>query len=153
MDHQRDYDNFRKLLGRLCAAMDKFLNDELAESWWKALRTVSYAEVERRIEAFIARAGEGTKFPRPGQMRPENAPAYDPRDEARDRRIGEENARNWREHIIRYPTTGPIRYKLALCSRIIVTEHESSAAYAEAMAEEAWLLKQLGEHGRFCADY
>jgi hypothetical protein len=153
MDHQRDFDNFRKLMARLCTTMDKFPTDELVESWWKALRTVQFHEIERRIEAFIARAGENTKFPRPGQMRPEDSPAYDPREEARDRHVREENTRSWRAFIVRHPTTGPIRLKLAQAARILANTHESDAAYAEARDEESWLLKQLGEHGRFAQDY
>lgn len=153
MDHQRDYPKFQKLMARLCTTMDKFLTDELVESWWKALRTVQFGEVERRIESFIARAGENTKFPRPGQMRPDDAPAYDPRDEARDRRIGEESAATWRAFIVEHPTTGPARLKMAQASRVMASTHESDAAYAEALAEYQWHEKQLGEHGRFCADY
>jgi len=152
MDHQRDFPNFRKLMARLCATMDKFPTDELVESWWKALRTVSYTEIERRIEAFIANAKDSTKFPRPGQMRPDDAPAIDMREEARDRRIAEDNSRNWRDFILKNPITGPIHYKLALCARITATTEPHTAAYAEALDEERWLVKSLGQHGRFAAD-
>jgi hypothetical protein len=153
MDHQRDFDNFRKLMARLCTTMDKFPTDELVESWWKSLRTVNYGEVERRIDAFIAKAGEGTKFPRPGQMRPDDAPVYDPKEEARERHVREENARNWRAHVVEYPITGPLRLKMALAARILASTHESDPAYAEAESEYRWSEKQLGESGRFSADH
>jgi hypothetical protein len=152
MDHQRDFANFRRLMAKLCETMDKPLTDELVESWWKALRTVQYAEVERRVDAFLARASEGTKFPRPGQFRPDDAPAYDPKEEARERRIHEENQRNWRAFIVRHPVTGPIRLKMALAARILAAEPEHTPAYAEAQHEYHFLEKQLGPHGRFSAD-
>ena len=74
MDHQRDYLRFRGLLGRLCETMGKPCTDELVESWWKALRNAPIAAIEARIDAFIAKATDGTRFPRPAQMRPENLP-------------------------------------------------------------------------------
>lgn len=72
MDLQRDYAAFAKLIGRLCATLDKFCTDELVESWWKALRHVDLAAIERRVDEFLARATETTKFPRPSQMRDPN---------------------------------------------------------------------------------
>lgn len=153
MDHQRDFDNFRKLIGRLCSTMDKFMTDELVESWWKALRTVSFPEVERRVDAFIARASDGTKFPRPGMFRPDDAPvAADPREDAREQRMTEHNRRCWDDFIREFPVTGPLRLKLAQCSRIMMTSHESTPQYAEALADYRWSEKQLGPDGRFSAD-
>lgn len=152
MDHQRDYDKFKRLVSRLCVTFDKFANDELLESWWKALRTADYTEVERRIEAFIANAGSTTRFPRPGQFRPESmGVAGDPKDEYRDKRIAEENSRNWRAFIAANPQMGPIYHQLAICARITATTPMESPAYAEALDEERHLLKQLGERGRFSA--
>jgi predicted GNAT superfamily acetyltransferase len=153
MDQIADFGKFQRLMTRLGTTMDKFVNDELVESWWKALRTVPFAEVERRIEDFIARAGENTKWPRPGQFRPAEVPlTADPRDQAREQRANEDNERSWRQFIADHPTTGPIRLRLAQCSRILATTHESSPAYAEAQQEYFALEKQLGEHGRFARD-
>jgi hypothetical protein len=152
MDQIADFGKFQKLMARLGATMDKFVNDELVESWWKALRTVPFREVERRIEDFIATAKENTKFPRPGQFRPDNITVTDAKAEAAEQRISEENQRNWRAFCAEYPYTGPIKLKLALCSRILATNHPESVAYAEAQSEEFALLKLLGEHGRFCVD-
>lgn len=153
MDHQRDYDKFKRLVSRLAVTFDKFANDELIESWWKALRTVEYSEIERRVDLFIAKATDNTKFPRPGQFRPDDVPAGgDPRDDARDRRIAEDSARNWRAYIARNPRTAPIHYNLALCARITASEPMDSPAYMEALNEERYLLKQLGPLGRFEAD-
>ena len=70
MDTQRDYLPFRTLIARLCETMGKPCTDELIESWWKALRNASITAVEARIDAFIAKADEGTRFPRPAQIRP-----------------------------------------------------------------------------------
>jgi hypothetical protein len=152
MDQMADFGKFQRLMARLCSTMDKFATDELVETWWKALRTVPYREVEQRMEDFMARAKENTRFPRPGQFRPDDMPIVDSKDEAKERRLNEENQRNWRAFIDRYPYTGMIRLKLALCSRILVTEQPHTPAYAEAQAEELALLRMLGEHGRFCAD-
>lgn len=150
MDQIADFGKFQRLMTRLGTTMDKFVNDELVESWWKALRTVPYQEVERRIEDFIARAGESTKWPRPGQFRPADvALAADAKEEARERRMNEDNARNWRALCDRFPYSGPIRLKMALCSRIMAGEHESSPAYAEASSEYLALEKLLGPQGRF----
>lgn len=74
MDHQRDYLPFRNLIARLCETMGKPCTDELVESWWKALRNAPITAIEARIDAFIGKAGEGTRFPRPSQMRPEGLP-------------------------------------------------------------------------------
>lgn len=153
MDQQRDFENFKRLMAKLCQTMDKPVTDVLVESWWKSLRTVQYAEVERRIEAYIARATEKTPFPRPGQMRPDDVPVVaDAREEARERRMSEENARNWKSFIADHPRTGPIRLKMALASRIIATEHEDSVAYDEATKEYLHLETMLGQSGRFSAD-
>jgi hypothetical protein len=150
MDYQRDYEPFKRLVMRLSTTFDKFATDELIESWWKALRTADLGEIERRVDAFIARATDATKFPRPGSFQPKDAPIFDPKDEARERRLSEENAANWREFIKRFPITGPLRLRLAQCARIVASERESSPAHAEALAEERWIENQLG--GRYAAD-
>lgn len=152
MDHQRDFANFRRLMARLCETMDKPLTDELVESWWKALRQVQFADVERRMEAFLARATESTRFPRPSSFRPDDAPVYDQKEEAREKRIHEENAKNWRAFIVEHPITGPLRLKMAIAARIMASEREDSPAYAEAQSEYHRAERQLGEHGRFSAD-
>lgn len=150
MDQQRDFANFRKLMARLCETMDKPITDELVESWWKALRSVSFADVQKRIESFLERAGERTRFPRPGMFRPEDQPASDPRDEARERRAVDENQRNWQAFCRRYPYSGPIKLKMAHAARVLATTHESTAAHSEALAEYHHLENLLG--GRFAAD-
>jgi hypothetical protein len=152
MDQMSDFGKFQRLMKRLCETMNKPITDELVESWWKSLRTVPYAEVERRIEAFMERAGESTRFPRPGQMRPDDIPTHDPRDEARERRAKEDNARHWRAFIAEHPKTGPIRQQMAQCSQILAALHESDIAHAEAQREYLYLEKQLGENGRFSKD-
>jgi hypothetical protein len=79
MDMQRDYDKFRRLIGRLCETLNKPITDELVESWWKALRHVDFEAVEFRVDRFLSRADESTRFPRPSQMRPQDAsPPDDP---------------------------------------------------------------------------
>jgi hypothetical protein len=79
MDQTRDYDKFRRLIGRLCETLGKPITDELLESWWKALRHVDFESVEYRVDRFLARADESTKFPRPSQMRPQDStPPDDP---------------------------------------------------------------------------
>lgn len=152
MDQISDFGKFQRLMRRLCETMNKPVTDELVESWWKSLRTVSFAEVERRMDAFIDRATDTTRFPRPSQMRPESLPAPDLRDEGRDRRTLEENARNWRAFIAEYPTTGPIRHAMARCSQIMASVREDSPSYSEAFDEYLHLEKQLGERGRFSKD-
>lgn len=152
MDQIADFGKFQRLMARLGATMDKFVNDELVESWWKALRTVPFGEVERRIEDFIAKSTDSTKWPRPGQFRPASMVVEDSKEEAINRRIGEENAKNWRAHISEFPTTGPLRHKMAVCARIMAGEREDSAAFAEAQNEYFHLEKLLGDHGRFSAD-
>lgn len=72
MDQQRDYLRFQKLIGRLCETLGKPMTDELIESWWKALRHVDFDDCAERVEAFLVRADEATKFPRPAQMRAKN---------------------------------------------------------------------------------
>lgn len=151
MDAQRDFEPFKRCVMRVATTFDKFANDELIESWWKALRDVPFSAFERRVDSFIASATEKTKFPRPGQFRPEDVRvALDPRDEARERRMTEENIRNWQAFIARYPRTGPIRMKLAHAARILATTPEHSAAHAEALSQYRHLESQLG--CRFSAD-
>jgi hypothetical protein len=152
MDHQTDYERFRKLLLRLCATMSKPFNDELLESWWKALRAVRYAEVERRIESFLERATEATRFPRPSQMRPDDVPVADPKDEARNQRQIETNSRSWRDFIAEHPRTGPIRLAMAKCAQVMANTREDSPSYSEADYEYRALEKQLGPNGRFSVD-
>lgn len=74
MDYQRDYARFTNLIRRLCRGLQEFDGEEafnpLLETWWKALRHVDYQVVEDRVDDFLAKAGESTKFPRPSMMRP-----------------------------------------------------------------------------------
>lgn len=153
MDQISDFGNFQRLMRRLCETMGKPITDELVESWWKALRTVRFAEIERRMEAFMARASDTTRFPRPGQFVPPDVETVaDPKDEARDRRMSEDNARNWSAFIAEFPTTGPLRKRMAEAARLMATERESSPAYAEAKYEYFACEKLLGDNGRFSAD-
>ena len=84
MDGQRDYPRFKNLVSRLCETLGKPMTDELLESWWKALRHVDFDTVSERVEHFLAKADEGTKFPRPAQMRPKNLAPRDPDQPQRD---------------------------------------------------------------------
>lgn len=152
MDLQRDYDPFKRLVMRLSTTLDKFATDELVESWWKSLRAEKLADLERRVDSFIAQAKEGTKFPRPSQFSTREAASFDPRAEAHDAHVRFENTRNWKALIAQSPRTGPIRQQMAVCSRIIAETHESLPAHAEAMDEYLHLEKQLGKNGRFSAD-
>lgn len=108
MDHQRDYLNFAKLIGRLCETLGKPVTNELIESWWKSLRNVDYRQVETRVDAFIARAGEKTPFPRPAQMRPEDAPAPS----------GGDDGRNWKRDYWRTVIVGELERSLMVAKRI-----------------------------------
>jgi hypothetical protein len=150
MDTQRDFEPFKRLVMRLCVTFDKFANEELVESWWKALRDVQFAKVEKAVDAFIANATDKTKFPRPGQFRPNEQPFGDSREAAKEARIAEENTRNWKTFIVRFPKTGPHRLTLARLARILATEHEGSAVHAEALGEYRALETYIG--GRFSAD-
>lgn len=73
MDSYRDFPRLKGLVLRLCETLGKPPTDELIESWWKALRHVDFESVAERVDQFIAKADDRTKFPRPAQMRPENA--------------------------------------------------------------------------------
>jgi hypothetical protein len=152
MDQMRDFEGFKRLVMRLSVTFDKFANDELIESWWKALRHERLSDLERRVDAFIAQAGEKTRFPKPAQFRATEAASFDPREEARDAHVKFENAKNWRELIAAHPRTGAIRLAMAHASRIIASTHESSPAHTEAIDEYLALEKQLGPLGRFAAD-
>ena len=137
----------------MSVTFDKFATDELVESWWKTLRTCSYPDLERRIDSFISRATDTTKFPRPGQFRPDDQPApMDSKDAAREARITEDGIRSWNAFLAKNPTTGQIRFKLAQAARIMASTREDNPAYAEAEYEYRALEKQLGEHGRFARD-
>lgn len=142
MDHIRDYENFKRLVSRISVTFDKFANDELIESWWKALRTANYQDVERRVDDFIRRATDKTKFPRPGQFRAAEAEP--------DNWQSRESNRNWRELCARFPQTGPLRMRLAQASQILAVTREDSPAYAEAQREYFAIENSLG--GRFGAD-
>lgn len=78
MDHQRDFAKFEKLVRRLASTLGKFCDDELVESWWKALRHVDYGVVESNVDRYLGRADDKTPFPRPGQMRPKDLAPPDP---------------------------------------------------------------------------
>lgn len=84
MDNQRDYHRFKSLLARICDTLGKPLTDELLESWWKALKHIDFEVVSSKIETFLARADESTKFPRPAQMRPKHLAPADPNEPVRD---------------------------------------------------------------------
>ncbi len=146
MDHQRDFEPFKRLVSRLCVTFDKFASEELIESWWKALRTEPFKNIERNVDAFIARADDKTKFPKPGLF------AGFAGEDLRDSRYGEQNMRHWRSFIFSHPETGPIRLKLAQAARLLASTQEHLPAYAEAQAEYLALEKLLGDNGRFSAD-
>jgi hypothetical protein len=146
MDHQRDFEAFKRLLSRLCVTFDKFATEELIEAWWKALRREPFPAIERQIDCFIASANDKTKFPKPGQFAgASGAQAY-------ECRVTEASERAWRTFIERFPRTGPIRSAMAVASQIMAREHESTPAYANAHSEYLALERQLGPGGRFAAD-
>lgn len=150
MDHLSDFLNFKRLVMRLCVTFDKFANDELIETWWKVLKDDSYRSVESNVESFIASANEKTKFPRPGQFR---AGAYvSSAESARYDHAAELSKKHWRSYIHEFPTTGPIRLRMAQASRLMVSEHAGSTAYEQASHEYFALEKMLGPQGRFSAD-
>lgn len=72
---QSDYPRFKALIGRLCDTIGKPMSEELLESYWKSLRNCELREIESRVDDYIARAGENTKFPRPAQLRPDDVAA------------------------------------------------------------------------------
>lgn len=146
MDHQKDFEPFKRMLSRLCVTFDKFANEELIEAWWKALRREPFATVERQVENFIASANDKTKFPKPGQF----AGAIGA--QSHDIRLTQASELAWREFCAQFPTTGPMRMKMAQASALMVSEHVSSPAYEQAAHEYFALEKMLGEHGRFSAD-
>jgi hypothetical protein len=146
MDHQKDFEPFKRLLSRLCVTFDKFATEELIETWWKALRREPFAAFERQVDSFIAQANDKTKFPKPGQF----AGAVGAINA--ESRLTENGIRVWREFCREYPRTGPIRLRIAQAARVLASEHESTTAHAEAQYEYFQLEKQLGPNGRFSAD-
>lgn len=149
MDHLSDFLSFKRLVMRLCTTFDKFANDELIETWWKVLKDQPFKSVESRVDAYIARADEKTKFPKPAQFR---ADSYvSDVDRARYDFCTQKSIKYWRSFIADHPTTGPIRLKLAQAAQLMAKEHEGSTAYSEAEYEYRALEKQLG--GRFARDF
>jgi hypothetical protein len=72
MMHQADYAQFKRLINRLGETLGKPVTDELLESWWKALRSSEFREIEAAVDRYLARADENTRFPRPAQFRPKS---------------------------------------------------------------------------------
>lgn len=119
MDLQRDYLPFKKLITRLCETLGKPVTDELVESWWKALRHVDLASVERRVDEFLGKASGETRFPRPAQMRdPTAVPA-----------IQSEDTQNyhrgyWRSAIVGY-VGGELGLSFHELERVIIDNRDS----------------------------
>ena len=145
MDHQTDFEPFKRLVSRLCVTFDKFASEELIETWWKVLRAEPFKVIERNVDSFIARADDKTKFPKPGVFAVSG-------EVLRDSRCNEQSIRHWRSFIAEHPQTGPIRLKLAKAAGLLASMQEHIPAYAEAQAEYFALEKMLGENGRFSAD-
>lgn len=72
---------------------------------------------------------------------------------ARAKRRASDSAHAWAQFCAQFPTTGPIRQRLAMANAILATESPRSPAYAEAQHEAAALERQLGSEGRFSRDY
>lgn len=151
MDHLADFLNFKRMVMRLCTTFDKFATDDLIESWWKVLKNEQFRKVENAVDAFIAVADDKTKFPKPAKFL---TSAYVSDAEAsKYNHAAEQSKKTWRSFIADYPTTGPLRLKLAKASQIMASEHEGSPAYDEAWHEYLALEKMLGKEGRFSADH
>lgn len=146
MDQMRDFDNFKRLVMRLCVTFDKFANEELIETWWKCLRREDFKRVEAGIEAFIAKADDRTKFPKPGLF----AGYVD--SVGREHAANRVSQKNWERFCRDFPKTGPLRLRLHQASRIMAEVDESSPQYSEAQKEYFALEKLLGPNGRFSAD-
>lgn len=150
MDHLADFLNFKRLVMRLCVTFDKFATDELIETWWKVLKDQRFRELESRVDAFIASAEDKTKFPKPSKFL--SSPYVSDAERGKYDHAAEQSKKNWREHIERFQTTGPIQLKMAMAARVMASEYEGSLAYSEAEYEYRALEKQLGHNGRFAAD-
>lgn len=146
MDQIRDYEKFRRLVMRLCVTFDKFANDELIESWWKALRQERIEHFEKQVDQFIAVADGKTKFPKPGQFRGDASQmAFEHASMVRSQR-------NWREFCGRFPKTGPLRLRLAQAAQVMASSDEFSPQYAQAQHEYLALENMLGPGGRYSVD-
>lgn len=135
MDTMRDYKPFQSLLDQLCASWDRPpAKDELVQAYWAALKDVSFAEVKRNVERLIRTATSATKWPKPGDLRDE-APATSRNAsmEADFRQAEERAVRNLEEQRQRDPELWRLEVGIAKCARIMVTEHEGSPQYAEAL--------------------
>jgi hypothetical protein len=135
MDTMRDYTPFRALLDQLCASWDRPpAKDELVQAYWAALKDVSLAEVKRNIERLIRTGTSVTKWPKPGDLRDE-APSNSRNSsmEADFAQAEQRAIRNLEEQRQRDPELWRLETGIAKCARIMVTEHEGSPQYAEAV--------------------
>lgn len=144
---QDDRAQFDVQIGILLAAYGVYRSDERIGALWKGLNRLSLVELVRCIDHMIARDAEaGTKRKEitPGdvwdarrELRTGGAPGVvTPADpllaDARLAGAARSNAAMWKQLLEEDPERHELELGIARCARIVVTEHESSNAYAEA---------------------
>lgn len=92
--HQPDFDSFRGLLDELAAVFGKPKpNDELTQTYFRALSNVPFEVVKRRAQHHER---YGKFFPKPFELRPkEDRPAVDPSTDHAFMEAMRNNARYW----------------------------------------------------------
>jgi len=135
MDTMQDSGHFRTLLDQLCAVWDRPpAKDEQVKAYWHALRDVKFSEVRANAERIMRSAGGKRPFPKPAELRDEAPSEAGGSDGAF--KAGEDRAhRNLEELRRRDEPAWKREVQMRKLDRMLVTEHEGSPIYAQALEE------------------
>ena len=86
--HQNDYDAFAALLGKTAKVFGKKIDNEIVESYWKALKDQSLTTVTMLAERHIR---TGKFWPKPFELRPKDVVSPETNDDGKFKE-GEERA-------------------------------------------------------------
>jgi hypothetical protein len=124
MERSRDFKGFRGLMEQLCAVRGMRASDAFIEAYWFGLADVSFEEVAKNTQRFIATATKDTRLPTPRELR-NHPPLIDGAEPWR----AEAEARSeqaWRELKARDPIAFAVEYEIAMAAR-----HLSQASHLD----------------------
>jgi hypothetical protein len=106
--------------------MSKPCTDELVESWWKALRYARFDDVEGRIDTFLEKATDTTKFPRPAQFRPPETSTGGTSDDPYTAKMINQSTREWDERLASADKLAKLHMAEALLARYSLDDNPTT---------------------------
>lgn len=127
---------FDALLRQLGGVFGKKVDDDMAQSYWRALQDQSFGSVRKYADKHTRNS---KFFPKPAELRPKDEkPISGKPDPTFDEALAR-NKRNLDEWLLNDPEIARIELGIAKVGRILAVDHPGSPQYAEALREDRQL--------------